>query len=43
MEKEAPPHTIHKNLLRQMKNYEKKQIQDNKHIQDIKQLIKNKK
>ena len=43
MEKEAPPHTIHKNILRQMRNYEKKQIQDKKHIDEIKQLIKKQK
>mgnify|MGYP001268579763 CR=1 FL=1 len=43
MEKEAPPHTIHRNILRQMRNYEKKQVQDKKHIDEIKQLIKKQK
>ena len=43
MEKTAPPHTIHRNILKQMRQYEKKQIEDNKHIQELKDLIKNKK
>jgi hypothetical protein len=43
MEKVAPPHTIHKSLLRQMKNYENKQIEDSKNIKDLKDLIKSKK
>ena len=43
MEKEAPPHTIHRNILRQMKNYEKKQVEDKKNIDEIKQLIKKQK
>tara|TARA_A100001391_G_C5023008_1_gene266363 strand:+ start:206 stop:1168 length:963 start_codon:yes stop_codon:yes gene_type:complete len=43
MIKTAPPHTIHKGILRQMKKYEKQQIEDKKHIDEIKQLIKNKK
>jgi hypothetical protein len=40
MEKSAPPHTIHKNILRQMKNYEEKQKKDKDSIDELKKLIK---
>tara|TARA_Y100001937_G_C7134636_1_gene339290 strand:- start:5043 stop:5972 length:930 start_codon:yes stop_codon:yes gene_type:complete len=43
MEKTAPPHTIHRNILRQMKNFEKRQIEDKRHIDDLKELIKSRK
>jgi hypothetical protein len=43
MENTAPPSTIHKNILRQMKNYEKRQIEDKKHMKDLKDLINKKK
>ena len=40
MEKTAPPHTIHRQLIKQMKNYEMKQKKDNDNIDEIKKLIK---
>jgi hypothetical protein len=43
MEKIAPPHTIHKQILRQMKNYEKKHNEANENFNELKQLIKKKK
>ena len=43
LEKSAPPHTIHKNILKQMKNYEKRQNEENQKIEELKNLIANKK
>ena len=40
MEKSAPPHTIHRNILKQMKNYEEKQKKDKDNIDELKKLIK---
>jgi len=42
-EKAVPPSTIHKSIIKQIKNYEKKQIEDDKHIKDLQNLIKSKK
>jgi len=39
-EKIAPPHTIHKSIIKQMKQYEKKQKEDDDNIDEIKKLIK---
>jgi len=43
LEKSAPPHTLHKNILKQMKNYEKRQNEENQKIEELKNLITNKK
>lgn len=38
-----PPHTLHKAILKQMKMYQEKQIEENKHFEELKSLMKKKK
>jgi hypothetical protein len=42
-EKSVPPSTIHKSIIKQIKNYEKKQIEDNKQMMELENLVKRKK
>ena len=43
MEKAKPPYSIHNQIIRQMKKYDKKQIEEKNNINQLKKLIKSKK
>jgi hypothetical protein len=42
-ERTQPPNTIHRAIMKQIKNYEKQQISHKKHVDELKKLIKSKK
>lgn len=43
MEKARPPYSIHNQIIKQMKKYDKKQIEEKNNIEELKRLIKSKK
>lgn len=43
MEKARPPFSIHNQIVKQMKKYDKKQIEEKNNIEELKKLIKSKK
>lgn len=43
MEKTRPPYSIHNQIVKQMKKYDKKQIENKNNLEELKRLIKSKK
>ena len=43
MEKARPPYSIHNQIVKQMKKYDRKQIENKNNMEELKRLIKSKK